>query len=311
MTIRRLKKWIGAMGGMVLLLGAGIYFKAASRTELTPPQLHSIDPALIQYQEVTPILPTLRTLSALAVAPNGTLYVGGDQAIEEIGATTIPMVGTPTCLAVDDAGSLFVGLSNHVEVFSKDWKRQVWSSPSENAFLTSVAVDEWYVYVADAGNARIWRYHKKGGKKPLEIGRKDWVNGVHGFKLTQQGFDVAIHRMDGSIWVINPGYHAFENYRPDGMPLSSWAFAGASPSHWARLPDGGWVTVEIGAARIKVYNEDGSPRGVVARSDQFDTNPAGMDVAVGSKGQIYVLDSNRNQVRVFKKKKRVTVERSN
>ncbi len=210
------------------------------------------------------------------------------------------------CLAVDDSGTIFAGMRTHVLVI-KGGEITEWPSLGEKARLTSIAVDEWYVYVADAGNRRIWRY-KKGGSEPLEIGKKNWANAVRGFNVSSPFFDVAISPADGSIWAVNPGYHALENYRPDGMPLSSWeapsmtiqGFSGCcNPAHFALMPDGGFVTTEKGLPRVKIHNRDGSLRCVVAASDQFDADVMGLDVAVGSDGTIFVLDPARNRVRVF------------
>ncbi len=310
------KNWIWFGGIMALILGAGIYLGQNRRTELgksfdySLDEFRIVDPSLIHYTELEPILPTLGNLSALAITPDGKIIVGGENAIEVIGGKTVPMVGTPSCLAMDDAGTLFVGMRDHVEIFSKDWKKTSWPPLGEKAFFTSIAVDDWYVYVADAGSRRIWRYKKEGGK-PLEIGKKDWANDVRGFNIPSPYFDVAISRTDGSIWAVNPGHHALENYRPDGMPLSKWeaasfgieGFSGCcNPSHFALMPDGAFVTAEKGLPRVKIHNVDGSLRCVVAAPDQFDDGVVGLDVAVGEQGRIYVLDPSRNQVRIFEEK---------
>jgi hypothetical protein len=176
----------------------------------------------------------------------------------------LDLEGNPTCIAVGEDGFLYAGYSDHIKVFDfrSDWKHARWDVPSEKAFLTSIAVDEWYVYTADAGSRRIWRYNKEGGE-PLEIGKKDWANGVRGFYVPSPFFDIAISRSDGSLWAVNPGYHALENYRPDGMPLSMWENSGfniegfsgcCNPAHFALLPDGGFVTAEKGLPRVKIHN---------------------------------------------------------
>ena len=201
-------------------------------------------------------------------------------------------------------------MHNHVLVIKKG-QTTAWPSPRGTAHFTSIDADLWYVYVADAGSRRIWRYKKEGGN-PFEIGKKDWANGVRGFYIPSPHFDVAISPADGSIWAVNPGHHALENYRPDGMPLSSWESTGiaiegfsgrCNPSHFALMPDGGFVTAEQGLPRVKIYNIDGSLRGVVAAPDQFDDGATGLDVAVGADGKIYVLDPARGQVRVFEEMK--------
>jgi hypothetical protein len=308
------KNWIWFILIMALILGAGVYLGKSRGTELgknfdySLDEYRIVDPALIKYTELEPITPSVEKISALAVGPDDSIYVGGENAIEIFpDRGTFPVDGSPTCIAVDDAGTVFAGLQDHVELFSKEWKKTVWPVPGEKAYLTSISVDEWYVYVADAGSRRIWRYNKRGGD-PLEIGKKDWANDVRGFFIPSPFFDLAISRSDGSLWAVNPGHHALENYRPDGMPLSFWeassmsieGFSGCcNPSHFALMPDGSFVTAEKGLPRVKIHNVDGSLRCVVAAPDQFEDGVTGLDVAVGSDGRIYVLDPSRNQVRVF------------
>lgn len=312
------KSWIWFVAIMALILGAGIYLGQSRRTELgrgfdySLEDYRKVDPALVKYAETDPIVPAVTNLSALAIASDGKVYVAGVNALEIFpGAKMVPMDGTPTCLAVDDDGTVFAGLRDHVERISMDGNKTAWPSPDEKAFLTSIAVDEWYAYVADAGSRRIWRYKKEGGA-PHEIGKKDWANDVRGFNVPSPCFDVAISRTDGSIWAVNPGYHALENYRPDGMPLSRWenasfgigGFSGCcNPSHFALLSDGAFVTAEKGLPRVKIHNLDGSLRCVVAAPDQFDEGVDGLDLAVDAGGRIYVLDPARNQVRIFEEKK--------
>lgn len=311
------KNWVWFIGVMALILGAGIYLGQSRRAELgksfdySLEDYRQVDPSLIRYTEAAPLVPTVGNIAALAIAPDGTVYVGGENAIEMFpDAGTFSIEGTPTCIAVDDEGSVFVGMQDHVEIFSKDWKKTVWASPGEKAYLTSIAVDEWYVYVADAGSRRIWRYEKAGGE-PLEIGKKDWANGVRGFNVPSPCFDVDIGT-DGSVWAVNPGYHALENYRPDGMPISAWEKSGftiegfsgcCNPSHFALMPDGSFVTAEKGLPRVKIHDLDGSLRCVVAAPDQFDEGVVGLDVAVDDEGRIHVLDPGRNQIRIFEEKR--------
>ncbi len=312
-----IKNWAWFILIMAMILGAGIYLGQSRRTELgksfdySLEDYRQVDPALIRYAEAEPLVPTIGNITALAIAPDGKVYAGGENAIEIFpDAGTFPIAGTPVCIAVDDEGSVFIGMQDHVEIFSKDWKKTVWASPGEKAYLTSIAVDDWYVYVADAGSRRIWRYEKEGGE-PLEIGKKDWVNGVRGFNIPSPYFDIDIGT-DGSVWAVNPGYHALENYRPDGMPISSWEKSGfaiegfsgcCNPSHFALMPDGSFVTAEKGLPRVKIHNLDGSLLCVVAAPDQFDEGVVGLDVAVDDEGRIHVLDPSRNQVRIFEEKR--------
>lgn len=310
------KSWIWFIAILSLIAGTAVYLTSSRTADPGKSLAYSIeeyrkvDPALIRYTEVAPIVPAIRKLSALAIAPDGKIYVGGENAIEIFPGKTIrPVDGTPSCIAVDDDGTLFAGMQDHVEVFSKDWKKTVWPSPGEKAYLTSIAVDDRYVYVADAGGRRVVRYNKSGGE-PLEIGVKDASHGVRGFYIPSPFFDLDIGT-DGSLWVVNPGYHVLENYSPDGRFISSWGessfriegFIGCcNPANFTLLPDGSFATAEKGIPRVKIYNLDGSLRCVVAAPDQFDAATEGLDLAADRQGRVYVLDPVRGKVRIFEVK---------
>ena len=294
------KNWIWFVAILVLIFGVGMVLVNSRRAELgdsftySMDEYRKVDPALIKYKEVESIFPDLGKLSALTVAPDDQLVVGGEK-----GITGFLNSGIPTCLAVDEEGVVYAGMGNHVMAAFKHWK-----SPGPKAYLTSIAVDAEFVFVADAGSRCIWRYRKEGGE-PLKI------ESERKFYIPSPFFDLDIGN-DGSLWVVNPGYHAFENIRWDGTFISSWkkssfhidGFSGCcNPSHFALLPDGGFVTVEKGLVRVKIHNPDGSLRCVVATPDQFDDGVTGLDVAVDTAGRIYVLDPARNRVRVFEEKK--------
>ncbi|HNX52182.1 MAG TPA: hypothetical protein PKI68_00400 [Pontiellaceae bacterium] len=311
------KSWIWFAVLLTLIAGAGIYVGTNRRAEpgksfsYSVDDYRQVDPALLRYAEADGLRPAIKKLSALAVAPDGKIYVAGENAIEIFPDRAVrPVDGTPVCIAVDDDGTVFAGLRDHIEVVSKDGKSTAWPSPGEKACLTSVAVDDRYVYAADAGSRRVWRYGKAGGA-PFEIGAKDEANGVRGFYIPSPFFDLAIGT-DGSLWVVNPGYHALENYSPEGRLISSWqnssfgiqGFSGCcNPANFALMPDGSFVTAEKGLPRVKIHNLDGSLRCVVAAPDQFDNGVTGLDVAADRQGRVYVLDPARGAVRIFEEKK--------
>jgi hypothetical protein len=308
------KNWIWFVGIVALIFGAGIYLVNSRRAELGKSFSYSVDeyrqvePALIKYQEVEALFPNLGKLSALAFAADGPLVVGGEKGIHifpMVGSrlsphpVKVPGSGNPSCIAMDDEGAVFAGMHDHVEIFSKAGQRDAWPSPGEKAYLTSIAVDEDFVFVADAGSRCIWRYAKEGGE-PLKI------ESDRKFYIPSPFFDLDLGT-DGSLWVVNPGYHAFENYRTDGQLISSWerssfsieGFSGCcNPAHFALMPDGSFVTAEKGLARVKIHNFDGSLRCVVAAPDQLEVPVA--DLAADDRGRVYVLCGDR--IRVFEEK---------
>ena len=310
-----LKNWLWFLLILGVLLGMGMYVAKHRRAEPGPCcQLsladdQAVDPALIHYVEVTPIVSSIATVSAVAVDHSGRIFIGGENAIEEAGGKPFSVEGTPICLAVDASGRIYAGMTNRIIMISPLAEPTVIEIPSDRAYLTSLAVDENYIYAADAGSRKLWRFSHAGGEA-FEIGAEG-VSGWSGFHVPSPYFDVALAAKD-SIWAVSPGDHALGLFTVDGKLLDSWAqasmdlegFGGCcNPAHIALLPDGGIVTAEKGVVRVKVYNSDGSLRCVVAPPSAFDKGVVGLDLAVDQTGRIYVLDPVRKQVRVFEEKR--------
>ncbi len=302
-----------------------------------------IDPNLILYEEsAQPISTAFAASSAVAVGPNDCIYVAGDKAVKvfsENGSLLATMeladkpagawAGKPRSLAVSDDGKIYVGMPGHVEVYDGQGNQLAsWDSLGRDAVLTSIAVSKADVFVADAGNRIVLHYNTAGklinriGGKAAPVGGED--RNVPGFVVPSPHFDLAVAK-DGLLRVVNPGRRRIEAYTFNG-DLEFWwgessvaveGFCGCcNPVNFALLSDGGFVTCEKGLVRVKVYDSEGRFVGVVAGPDQLieagqarvcefpDQCRAGaFDVAVDSKGRVFVLDTIKNLVRVFSKKK--------
>jgi len=176
--------------------------------------------------------------------------------------------------------------------------------------VTSIAVSETSVFIADAGNKIVYHYDLKGNMIN-EIGRKDSLQGVKGFLIPSPYFDIAIGRED-ELWVVNPGRHQLEAYSIDGRFLSSWkktsmgldGFSGCcNPSHIAILPNGSFVTSEKGIIRVKIHKPSGAFESVVAAPKVFDKGTKGLDLAIDSQNRIIVIDPKKGLIRIFEKNK--------
>jgi hypothetical protein len=75
-----------------------------------------------------------------------------------------------------------------------------------------------------------------------------------------------------------------------------------NPSYIAILPDGTFVTSEKGLDRVKIYTADGRYAGVVAGPEQLSEGTTGLNLAVDSSENIYVLDLSGTKIRVFRLK---------
>lgn len=289
-------------------------------------KFYKTDPALIQYDEAAKITTGFKELRAIAVGPADHVYAAGDQVVRVFNkagerVSEFELGDRPRCLAVAATGNVFVGMKDHVEVFNTSGAQHArWKSAGSDAVLTAVAVAEKDVFVADAGNRVVLRYDLSG-KLVGRIGKKNPEKHIPGFIVPSPYLDLSVGA-DGLLWVVNPGRHRLEAYTFDGDLQSFWGeeslgvkgFCGCcNPIHFARLPDGRFVTSEKGLPRVKVYSTKGDFEGVVAGPELFPKqieNPhtAGvsgvcMDLAVDSTGRVLLADAFTREVRVFTRKK--------
>ncbi len=291
-------------------------------------ELAKIDPAKILYRQAGPTIETgMKSTTAIEMDRAGNFYVAGDQAVTVFSGDgrklrEIGLASEPTAVAVGEDGSIYVGLTDRIEVYSVDGQMQSAWAPARTALLTAIAVGKNDVFAADALNKIVRHYDKQGN--PLgEIGAKDADRNIEGIVVPSPYFDLLI-APDGLLRVVNPGRHRIEAYTFDGHLEWSWGkpsvglegFSGCcNPIALALLPGGGYVTCEKGLVRVKVQDEEGNLVGVVAGPDQLgwqaplrvcekpeDCQARGLDAAVDGQGRIYVLDQVRNVVRIFEKK---------
>lgn len=289
-------------------------------------KFYKTDPALLQYAESAKIATGFKELRAVAVGLEDRVYVAGDQAVRVFGKTgervsEFELGERPRCLAVSATGNIFVGMKNHVEVFNTSGAQQArWAGAGGDALLTAVAVAVKDVFAADAGNRMVLRYNLTG-KLLGRIGKKNPEKHILGFIVPSPYLDLNVSA-DGLLWVVNPGRHRLEAYTFDGEIRNYWGeeslgvrgFCGCcNPIHFARLPDGRFVTSEKGLPRVKVYSARGDFESVVAGPELFpkqienpNANATGgvcMDLAVDSAGRILLADAFTREVRVFTRKK--------
>ncbi len=287
--------------------------------------LAKIDPNLILYEETGAIGTRFKVARGIAVGFDGHVYVAGDKSIRVVfGSHWLPddikLADMPRCLTVTDDGKIYVGMTEHVEVYDGRGKRlATWQSLGDDAVLTSIAVSKSDVFVADAGN-RIVLHYDTTGKLINRIGEKDEDKHIPGFVVPSPYFDLAVAR-DGLLRVTNPGNHRIEAYTFDGYLEFSWgrfssnveSFCGCcNPVNFAILDDESFVTCEKGLIRVKIYDPEGAFVGVVAGPEQLveggtaridewasGGKAGGFDVAVDAAGRIFVLDTIKNVVRIF------------
>lgn len=330
--MNKLKKSVWALpaiaaGLTVLLLTSGMSRKLGPEYSYDLEPYAKIDPALILYRPAGEPLETgLKESRAVAIDGNGTIYAAGDQkllTIRDSAKKEIDLPQEPTCIHIDKDGTVIVGLTDHIAFMNVEGTiSREWNAPAKNALLTSIAADAENIYAADAVNKVVWRFNREG-VMINRIGAKETKRDIPGIVVPSPYFDIAMYS-DGLLRVVNPGRHWIEAYTPQGDREWYWGkpsvkvegFSGCcNPVSLAVLPDGGFVTCEKGLVRVKIYDADGNFVGVVAGPEELgqtgtirvcqspeQCGQQSFDAAVDAAGRIYVLDTQRGTIRVFKKK---------
>jgi len=276
--------------------------------------LKKTDPKLILYTEAGRIKTGFQDVRGIAAGSRG-IYAVGDKAVylfapegKLIGATNLP--DEPQCIAVDPAGTAFIGANDHVMVVGPSGTAS-WPSIGPKALITSIAVGGSSVWVGDAGDRLVVRY-SLAGKVLGSFGKRDSATGYPGLIVPSPHLDVAVTSA-GNLLVTNPGTHRVETHAPDGKMISAWGrespdidgFCGCcNPTDVALFPDGSVVTSEKGLPRVKLYSPKGKFVGVVASADTFNENTNAIDLAVRD-GRVYALDKFNKVIRVYMSKQGV------
>ena len=273
------------------------------------------DTNTVQFKEAQVIKPGLTEIHGIALNKSGKIFVAGKDGVEIFDPqgnldSKFVIQGTANCIFVDKDNTIYLGMNDHLEKYDVNGKQlQKWSPAYPESLLTSIATSGNEVFVADAGAKIVYRYDDNG-RMQKTIGQKDPQTGVKGFIIPSPYFDLAVEGKN-KLWVVNPGRHKLEEYTFDGEPVRSWGVASmategfcgcCNPSNFAIMPDSTFVTSEKAIERIKLYSHKGEFICLVAAADSFNEGTKGIDLAVNAKGEIYVLDPERTEIRKFVKK---------
>ncbi len=208
------------------------------------------------------------------------------------------------CAAISGQGSVYVGQAGQVEQYDEDGKLVTTLRDGERlGLVTSIGLAGEHRLLADATNRRIRRYDRDG-KQVNEIGAD---NNTKGFLVPNGHLDFAVDAK-GVIHAANPGKYRIERYTPAGELLGHFGRFGTrnvedfpgccNPTNLALTGLGQVVVTEKAPARSKVYDASGKLLAFIG-PEAFDQNCKNMDVAVDSRGRIYIVDTVNLQIRVF------------
>lgn len=280
-----------------------------------------LDSALIGYVKTRVINTGLTNLTGIALNNDDRVFVSGNGRITEFKTDGSKLIDFPvdtlaSCIAVN-GDDIYIGAGYTVYHYKTNGTRTgILRSDAHKGHITSIGINEGFIYAADAVSKRIIKF-SPDGKLISEIGRKDTATGAPGFVLPSMYFDIAFDSFNG-LWAANTGRLRLENYTAKGIFESSWGissirsegFAGCcNPAHFALLPDGGFITYEKGIDKIKEFGPTGQFICLVAGAGSFrgktdlqlGNNNLVKDIATGSDGKVYILDAY-NQVNIFTKK---------
>ena len=276
-------------------------------------QFKKVDPKLISHQETKNLSLGSHHATALLYR-DGLLYVAGDSALlilKPNGSLTAHHQVDPgaTSIWVDNHG-VYLGHQTFIAQYDMEMNLvKFWDDLGERTVITNLAGNGKQIYVADAGNRRVVIYNQDGEISSTFEGKADSEAG-HGFIVPSANFDLVVNSY-GELWVVNPGKHALENYSDDGRMRGFWenasfdieGFLGCcNPARITAMEDGSFVTSEKGLVRIKIYDQSGKLKSVVASPEGFKEEGKAPDICTDKRGVVYALDFDRNTIRIFEPK---------
>lgn len=315
-------KWIGiiisvvALGVVALLIVDGLNNRTGKRGSnpynLEVDKYFEVDPELIIAREIKQIKMGDVDLKGLAYE-NEKLFVLVDSSImiltmEGKQAGQIKLQDSPRCIHVNNE-TIYVGFQNYIAQYYIDGRLlKNWDKGGDRTVITSIAVKEDLVFVADAGNRKVFSYDTHGTPISSFEGKRS-TDDAHGFLIPSGYFDLAVYLDE--LWVVNPGMHALENYTDDGILRGFWDAPGmniedlagcCNPAQMTIDAEGNVITSEKGIVRIKKYKASGEFIGVIAEPDKFPKGIHAPEVIISSDNKIVALDFDQKMIRFFEYK---------
>ena len=209
---------------------------------------------------------------------DGLIYVAGDSAVAVFKSSgelvrRVDFDYTPRCIAVEGS-EMVVGFRDRLWLCDLAGKPKIKTQRlAKDAALTSLTIaGDGSIYAADGGVGAIWKLDSDG--KIIER-----LAGGKGGRFAVPKSFFPITWADDSLVVAHPGRHRVEKYDADGELKLRWGrrtrgldgFTGCcNPVSVVVTESGQFVTAERGQPRIKLFDNDGKLRSVIAEPEAFD-----------------------------------------
>ena len=235
---------------------------------------------------------------AIDVAPDGTLYCGGQGKLAKLDAkgTILETVDVPTNVASGTGPRMRGrGMPNRV---------------------SGIAVSDTAVFVAfgtgwsTGSKSKLFRFDRELGSPKLL---------AEGLRCCCQRCDIVCR--DGVVYLAENTVHRVVQYDREGKVLGKWGQrsrtsldgfgACCNPMNLCFVPDGTLYTSESGMGRVKRYTADGEFLGLVgyvsttrfSRASGLAASCSNIAIAVTPDGaRVYVMDYKARKIRVLEKK---------
>ncbi len=307
-------------GALIAFIILGDAFKNDLTKETKNPyaydlgDIKKVNPALIKFHETKRIALVFDLPRAIDYRAGylGIAFANHLQLIDTLGREYFskPIAGPATCIALSDDMEIFLGCKSRLEKYNSLGELLVeWEIGDTSTYITSLAIRNDHVYVANAGRPAVHRYSLSGEFIDSFDG-KNRRDDSHGFIIPSPYFDLDIDP-DDQLWAANTGVQSLENYNNDGSLRAYWGgssydisgFIGCcNPAQFTILTDGSFVTSEKGLVRIKVYHPSGELDCVVATPKDFEADSEAPDLTSDEFNNIYALDITRKMIRKFERK---------
>ncbi len=237
----------------------------------------------------------------------GTIYVTSKQSLFKLDKngtviSEIKLPGNAGSLSFGPNNKLYVSLSNRIAVLNTGGKIiSEWQTVNPEGFISSIAVNENFVFAANSYTKKIYWFDFKGNIVKI-TGQKNAETPAIDFVVPSQYFDCAIGT-DGHVWIVNPGRQLIVKLDSVGKEMVHWGkastgpegFCGCcNPSHLAILDDGSFITSEKGIPRVKKYDARGELQCVF--NIKFPEGTTGLDICTMGNNIVYILEPNRQLI---------------